>query len=197
MVYRATSIPYHSVLDTNQQGQPALYRRALGCGRRGQLLAVLTGRSRRLLSLEEVSQACAIQARSSGGTRTVAIAQICGSENRSTDFDCDFNPLQDRTQERWLGIAAARQRGRELPAVALVQVGDRYFVRDGHHRISVARALGQKAIEATVEVWQVNGPLPWEQRSQAPSRKRASGPRSASILDWLRSTASEAVSGVL
>jgi hypothetical protein len=207
MAYRATRVPYHSVLDTDQQGQSALYRRALSSGRRGQLLSVLTGRSRGLLSLEEVSRACTVQARSSGGTHTVAIAQICGSENRVVDFDCDFNPLQDHTQERWLGIAAARQRGRNLPAVALIQVGDRYFVRDGHHRISVARALGHKAIEAEVEVWQVDGPLPWEQPSQAPNgrragnheepRPRASGSRPALIPGWLRSAASDAVSGIL
>jgi hypothetical protein len=49
-----------------------------------------------------------------------------------------------------------------LPPVVLVQVGDVYFVRDGHHRISVARALGQLDIEAEVTVWEVAGPLPWD-----------------------------------
>jgi hypothetical protein len=62
-----------------------------------------------------------------------------------------------------LGIATARQRGKPLPPVELIQVGDVYFVRDGHHRISVARALGQRDIGAEVMVWQVAGPLPWEQ----------------------------------
>jgi hypothetical protein len=141
-----------------------------------------------LLSLEEVSQACTVQARSSGGTRTVAIAQICGSEDRAGDFDCDFNPIQDHTHDRWLGIASALQRGRTLPPVALIQVGDRYFVRDGHHRVSVARALGQRAIEATVEVWQVDQPLPWEELAQVTSHRRADNqeePRPDSILGWL------------
>ena len=67
-------------------------------------------------------------------------------------------------------------------------MGDRYSVRDGHHRISVAWALEQKAIEATVEVWQVDGPLPWEQLAQAPSRRRAGNreeSRPAAILGWL------------
>ena len=44
----------------------------------------------------------------------------------------------------------------------LVKVGDKYFVLDGHHRISVAKALGQESIEAEVTVWDVAGPLPWE-----------------------------------
>jgi hypothetical protein len=125
---------------------------------------------------------------------TVAISNICGSENRVVDFDCDFNPLQDHTRDRWLGIAAALQRGRCLPPVALIQVGDRYFVRDGHHRISVARALGQKAIEATVEIWQVEEQLPWEQPSQAQRHGQTrthqvtnpvAGCPPSSILGWL------------
>jgi hypothetical protein len=51
--------------------------------------------------------------------------------------------------------------------VELVQVGDVYFVLDGHHRISVARALGQQDIEAKVMVWRVTGPLPWERSAAA------------------------------
>ena len=194
---QATQALYHNAIDCRRQGQIALYRHALTKGRRSQLWAGLTGRSPWLLSLEEISHACTVQARSSGGTRTVAITQICGSEGRAGDFDRDFSPLQDHTCERWLGIASALQQGRYLPPVALIQVGDLYFVRDGHHRISVARALGQKAIEATVEVWQVDRPLPWEQLSPAPSHRRAgnhkeprtlaSGSHLASILGWLRS----------
>jgi len=52
--------------------------------------------------------------------------------------------------------------------VELIQVGDVYFVRDGHHRISVARALGQRDVEAEVTLWQVTGPLPWEQPTTVP-----------------------------
>jgi hypothetical protein len=95
--------------------------------------------------------------------------QIRGSEGRSRYFDRDFNPLYDRARGRWLNIARARQQGKDLPLVVLVQVGDIYFVKDGHHRISVARALGQKAIDARVTVWQVSGPLPWEMPAQASS----------------------------
>ena len=188
MKCQATLALYQDAASCRQQGQHALYERALARGRRGQLLSGLSGRSRELLSLEEVSQTCTVQACLNGGTRTVAIDQICGSENRAADFDCDFNPLQDHTRDRWLGIASALQRGRHLPPVALIQVGDRYFVRDGHHRISVARALGQTVIEASVKVWQVDQPLPWEQPAQAPTRRRAGnheGPRLASILDRL------------
>jgi hypothetical protein len=67
-----------------------------------------------------------------------------------------------------MSIARARDRDKALPPVELIQVGDLYFVRDGHHRISVARAVGQRYIEAEVTAWQVSGPLPWE-GSAAPS----------------------------
>jgi hypothetical protein len=55
-----------------------------------------------------------------------------------------------------------------LPPVALVQIGDFYFVLDGHHRISVAQAYGQRDIEARVTAWRVSGPLPWEASTAAP-----------------------------
>jgi hypothetical protein len=134
----------------------------------GQVWSLLTRRSRGLLSLTELTQECAVSSSSDAGIRTVPIKQIRGSEGRSHDFDRDFNPLQDHTRMRWLGIAAARQAGKSLPPVSLIQVGDVYFVRDGHHRISVARAIGQCDIEAEVTVWQVARPLPWE--TQAPAK---------------------------
>lgn len=146
----------------------SLYVVARKRARQGQLWSRLTGRPRELLALKQVSATCTVQAESDGGIRTVPINQIRGSESRSRYFDRDFNPLYDHTRGRWLSIAVARQQGKALPVVALIQVGDVYFVQDGHHRISVARALGQKAIEARVSVWQVNGPLPWETPAQAP-----------------------------
>jgi hypothetical protein len=105
----------------------------------------------------------------------VPISQIGGSEGRVGDFDRDFNPLKDYTRRRWLGIAAARERGKVLPPVSLVQVGDVYFVKDGHHRISVARAVGQDAIEARVTAWQVEGPLPWERPVHASESEAPGG----------------------
>jgi hypothetical protein len=122
-----------------------------------------------MLDLKQVRAACTIEAESDGGIRTVPLSQIRGSEGRSRYFDCDLNPLYDRARGRWIGIARARQQDKVLPLVVLVQVGDVYFVRDGHHRISVARALGQIDIEARVTIWQVAGPLPWEAPGQAPS----------------------------
>ena len=103
-----------------------------------------------------------VRGRRYGGIQSVAISQICGSMGRIGDFDHRFHPLDDRLRNRWISVAMARRQFIPLPPVSLVQVGACYFVQDGHHRISVARALGESAIDAEVIVWDVSGPLLWE-----------------------------------
>ena len=134
---------------------------------RGRVWATLTGHPRHLLSLSEVEGAGAIRSRRHAGIRSVPISQIRGSESRCNDFDCNFNPLQGHTAGRWQSVVRARQQGKSLPPVELVQVGDVYFVRDGHHRISVAHAMGQRDIDAEVMVWQVTGQLPWQEPAKS------------------------------
>ena len=84
------------------------------------------------------------------GIVTVPLDQIVGSEGRSEDFDGRFYPLHTHNEDRWVGILVARRRGVILPVVELIQDGTDYYVQDGHHRISVARALGQSEIEARI-----------------------------------------------
>jgi hypothetical protein len=122
-------------------------------GVRRQLWSRLTGRRQCLLNLAEVQQHLTIHTRTYAGVRLVPIDRICGSENRCADFDADFRPLKHHSQSRWASIALAHQQDIALPPIELVQINDRYFVRDGHHRISVARTLGQREIEAEVTVW--------------------------------------------
>jgi len=118
----------------------------------GKLYAVLSQRSRILLDLTtEVSERRIIR-QHYAGVRTVPLNRIKGSEGRSGDFDCDFNPLHARTRNRWMSIAIARSQGDTLPLVELIQLGEDYFVRDGHHRISVAHALSEEYIDAVVIV---------------------------------------------
>jgi hypothetical protein len=145
-----------------------LYTHVRSQGWWSQVRSALTGRSHCLLPLAEVDAASTAHARCCARIQTVPISQIRGSEGRSRDFDRNFNPLQSHTKDRWLSIAGALQRGRVLPPVELIQVRDVYFVRDGHHRISVARALGQLDIEAKVTVCQVSGALPWERAADTP-----------------------------
>ena len=144
-------------------GAVNLHRRARNGAMWGRIRSVFTRKTRSLLDLNAAKNACTIGGQCCTGTRTVSLSQIRGSEGRCKDFDCDFQPLQQHTRHRWIGIAAAQMMGTSMPPVELVQVGDIYFVRDGHHRISVGRALGQKHFEADITIWQVDGRLPWEQ----------------------------------
>jgi hypothetical protein len=121
----------------------------------------LTRQSQNLLDLETIRQKVNVSNRHYAGIRTVSIEKIQGSEGRSREFDRHFHPLQSHTKERWLNLAVAQQQGRVLPAVELIRIGEIYFVRDGHHRISVAQTMGQEQIEATVTVWETTNTLPW------------------------------------
>lgn len=117
--------------------------------------SALTGRASRLDRLDAALKARPVRQRHALGIQTIPIRAICGSENRCGDFDRWFAPRTTITRERWLRIAAIRLNDQALPAIDVVQVGDCYFVRDGHHRVSVARALGEEYIEADVIRWEV------------------------------------------
>ena len=138
-----------------------LYQRAYRQGQWRRLWAALTRQSRHLLDLAEVEASSRVINRHSAGSQTVPLTQIRGSAStgRERDFDLDFYPLQEHDQARWKSVAVVWQMGLSLPAIQLIQVGQIYFVQDGHHRVSVARALGQKYIDAAVMVWQVAEPL--------------------------------------
>jgi hypothetical protein len=144
-----------------------LYRRLRGQALWGRLWSGLSGRNGRLLTLAEVEASGVVVDCRQVGTCRVPISQIRGSNcNRCCDFDVNFRPLHSHEKERWLGVAAARLRGVKLPPVDLIEVAGVYFVVDGHHRISVARALGVVEVQASVTSWQVAGPLPWEKHHQ-------------------------------
>lgn len=132
-----------------------LHTKALMRGKSQGLLAALMGRSSRLAGIEALNNGAVATNRRSLGARAVPIADIRASEDRSGDFDRSFNPLQSHTRSRWLSIATARLNGIAMPAVELIKVGDVYAVRDGHHRISVARALGEEYIDAQVTIWEL------------------------------------------
>lgn len=112
--------------------------------------AFFTRRPRQLLDLDQVIEGRAVQGSHSLGTHPVDIHQIRGTEGRTQDFDDQFNPLKERTRDRWRRIAMAFIKGESVPAVELVEVDGVYFVRDGHHRISVAHAMGRAYIDAEV-----------------------------------------------
>jgi hypothetical protein len=83
--------------------------------------------------------------------REIPVAEIRATvePNRAWQFDCGFRPAA-HTRARWRRIWLAEQRGTALPPISVVQVGDGYAIRDGHHRVSVASARGAVTITATV-----------------------------------------------
>ncbi len=115
----------------------------------------------RLCLLDDVLPQIQTYGRKALGQQTVRLSHIVGTTaaGRARDFNVDFRPLQQHNRERWLGVAAAWIGGRRLGCVKLIQVGDVYFVQDGHHRISVALALGEPDIEAKVIQLQGSGTL--------------------------------------
>ena len=123
-----------------------MFDRAYGQARRRRLLAKLTGKPHDLPGLPSQPKA----GRRTMVTVVVPLSKIVGTEGRSEDFDADFNPLKQNIRDRWISVAAARRTGVILPAVELLQVGDEYYVRDGHHRISVAKLMGQLEIDARI-----------------------------------------------
>ena len=120
---------------------------------RRNLRTILTGRAQRLRSIEPLLRAAGLEGRSFGGVREVPVDKIVGSvapDFKSGDFDPAFLPINRRMRERWTRIYQAMVEGDELPPIDVYKVDDRYYVIDGHHRVSVARSLGRPMINARV-----------------------------------------------
>src|SRR5918994_5975088 len=106
--------------------------------------------SNRLLSFEEVRGAVGALQGAYVGMRTVPVEKIVGSVGRHRDFDRAFLPSKGDLSARWRRIDEMMHRAEELPPISLYKIGDAYFVRDGNHRVSVARLQGVEMIDAEV-----------------------------------------------
>jgi hypothetical protein len=83
-------------------------------------------------------------------TQVVPLSAIVGTLEPTRHFDACFRPASDVVRHRWERIALAHRRGDALPPIELVKRPDGYYVLDGRHRVSVARALGHPDIDARV-----------------------------------------------
>lgn len=146
-------------------------------------LAAVRGHQTGLRSLARALRDVSIESRHYVGVRLVALDAIRGSESRSGEFDVAFRPLQQRLYWRWSSVAAAWLAGVVFAPVVLIQVGDDYFVRDGHHRISIAWAMGQRYIDAEVTVWQTTG-QPAGQQQKLRDGQPALGPQRPPAFAW-------------
>jgi hypothetical protein len=84
------------------------------------------------------------------GLQTIPLDSIVGTVDRSREFDRRFRPKSRRLRQRWERIDKAMREGQAMPPIDVYRIGELHFVRDGHHRVSVGRALGLEVIDAYV-----------------------------------------------
>lgn len=123
------------------------------------ILAAVSGHPRQLLAFDEVREKLHLGGPVYRGVKTVPLAKVVGSVDRYRDFDRAFMPTQSHTEDRWRRVSRAWYQDLSLPPVVLYQVGDVYFVVDGHHRVSVARDKGQEFLDAEVREVRARVPL--------------------------------------
>jgi hypothetical protein len=103
-----------------------------------------------MLPFEEVIDALGRKGQRDLGIQLISLESIVGTvDRRRGEFDREFLPTPG-VRGRWERIAAARRRGEAMPPIDVYRIGELHFVLDGHHRVSVARALGDTEIEAHV-----------------------------------------------
>ncbi len=114
-----------------------------------------------LLSFYEVTKLIKPEAEAYKGMQTIPVRNIIGSENRYHDFSSAFYPKNISLQRRWESVDAANLDDVILPPISVYKLGQWYFVRDGNHRVSVARSKGVEFIDA--EVVELTSKIPLEE----------------------------------
>ena len=121
-------------------------------------LGVLMQRPAALLSFDDVHERLQLRNLRYLDLQDVPMDRIVGSVGRYGDFTRAFFPRGDHLRRRWENIQRLVDTGRCLPPVELYKAGQVFFVRDGNHRVSVARHRGWSSIEALV--WEYDAPVP-------------------------------------
>jgi hypothetical protein len=127
------------------------FKRAARARRRAALVGRVKRRGRRLCGLAVYDETRRPATGASLRLQEIPLDAIRGTTepNRAAQFDHEFRPA-GLTRCRWQSIWLAFHRGATLPPISVIQVGDAYAIRDGHHRVSVAKALGALTIRAVV-----------------------------------------------
>jgi hypothetical protein len=128
-----------------------------GRARRRRALSRLAARLRRepsdvnvILPFDEVVEALGRRGERRVGLQAISLDSIVGTVDRGREFDRAFRPTSSRVRSRWERIATATRQGQGMPPIDVYRVGELHFVKDGHHRVSVAREMGFEVIEAYV-----------------------------------------------
>lgn len=124
-----------------------------------ELLAPLLRRDVDLLPFDQVRETLNLRHVVDRGLQEIPLDRIAGSLGRERDFTRAFLPREDSLRGRWMEVDALAHGPLGFPPIDVYQVGDAYFVVDGHHRVSVARSLGSPTIEARVREFLTPVPL--------------------------------------
>jgi nucleotide-binding universal stress UspA family protein len=135
------------------------FRRARFRAKLEQILAFVRGQSADLLPYEDVRKKLRATSEIPRGLQSIPVDAIVGSVGRYDDFTRSFLPRTDQDERRWANVKLAMTDPTGLPPIEVYQIGQAYFVLDGHHRISVARQLGAAYVEAHVIEVQTKVPL--------------------------------------
>ncbi|HEY9086922.1 MAG TPA: hypothetical protein VIO36_02040 [Anaerolineaceae bacterium] len=114
------------------------------------ILSWLTQSTNELLPFDEVRRRLPVTGQHYLGLKQIPVDNIVGSVGRYQDFDRAFLPRQTNTRDRWISIDKAHMQDVILPPIEVYKIGAVYFVKDGNHRVSVARERGQAFLDAYV-----------------------------------------------
>ena len=148
--------------DFNRARKHAFFRKVLN---------LFSPEKQELLSLQEVREILKPRSETYRGMQQVEIDQIVGSEGRYRDFNNQFLPRHEHLRSRWQSVDMAHLSDVILPPITLYEIGGVYFVRDGNHRVSVAKAQGVKMIDA--EVVSLNSEIPLNRSLTRENLRRA------------------------
>jgi hypothetical protein len=138
------------------------FRRARRAQRAASAVRRLAGR--RPGTLRRLSEAAP---RGSARLQVIALDEVVGTVEPTVTFDERFRPASEHVRARWERVALAHRRGVSLPPISVLEGPDGYYVADGRHRVSVARARGLTDIEA------------WVTPTLAPAARRTPAPAAA------------------
>jgi nucleotide-binding universal stress UspA family protein len=155
--------PGHSPLQTAKED----FRQARKQATLEAIMARVQGQTADLLSYYDVYEQLKATGQSDRGLQEIPVEAIVGSVGRTNDFSRTFLPRNTGNEERWAGLltVASRQTLDKLPPIQVYQIGDAYFVQDGHHRVSIARRQGVSHIKANVVQVHTRVPLNPDTRS--------------------------------
>ncbi len=135
---------------TSKHHSDMAFSRAISKAFIQELKDLLLRRSKRLLPFDDVKEKLELWYGRDLGVQSVPLKSIVGSQGRYRNFTRHFFPLDENLRDRWKQVETAVTSGKDLPPVELYKVCNAYFVKDGHHRVSVAKVKNRITIDARV-----------------------------------------------